>query len=210
MARMHGHALPARSALPFRLWREVPQVIVVVMGVAGAGKTTVGSALARALGWAFIDGDDMHPTANVDKMRRGEPLDDNDRMPWLEALAWLMAGMERERKDAVFACSALREVYRAKLSETSPRMLWVYLRAEPATIRTRLTARRGHFAAAYRPGHPAGPRHAPGDRRRGAGDELHDQVPARLRQRECTRVLCVYVQGPHRSEEHTSELQSLS
>jgi len=148
MARMHGHALPARSALPFRLWREVPQVIVVVMGVAGAGKTTVGSALARALGWAFIDGDDMHPTANVDKMRRGEPLDDNDRMPWLEALAWLMAGMERERKDAVFACSALREVYRAKLSETSPRMLWVYLRAEPATIRTRLTARRGHFAAA--------------------------------------------------------------
>jgi gluconokinase len=148
MARPHGHALPAYSALPFRLRREVPRMIIVVMGVAGAGKTTVGSALARALGWAFIDGDDMHPTANLDKMRRGEPLDDSDRMPWLEALARLLAGMERDRKDAVLACSALREVYRAKLSETSPRMLWVYLRAEPATIRTRLAARRGHFAAA--------------------------------------------------------------
>lgn len=118
------------------------------MGVAGAGKTTVGSALARALGWAFIDGDDMHPTASLDKMSRGEPLDDKDRMPWLESLARLIAGMERERKDAVFACSALREVYRAKLSENSPRILWVYLRAEPATIRTRLAARRGHFAGA--------------------------------------------------------------
>ena len=146
MARPRGHALPLCSTLGFRRWREGPRVIVVVMGVAGAGKTTVGSALARALGWAFIDGDDMHPTANVDKMRRGEPLDDKDRMPWLESLARLMAGMERERKDAVFACSALREVYRAMLSENSPRILWVYLRAELATIRTRLAARRGHFA----------------------------------------------------------------
>jgi gluconokinase len=118
------------------------------MGVAGAGKTTVGSALARALGWAFVDGDDMHSPANVDKMRRGEPLGDDDRMPWLESLGKIMAGIERDGKEAVFACSALRAAYRARLTENSPRIVWVYLRAEPATIRARLAARSGHFAAA--------------------------------------------------------------
>ncbi|OGO49571.1 MAG: hypothetical protein A2Z30_03905 [Chloroflexi bacterium RBG_16_64_43] len=123
-------------------------VIVVVMGVAGAGKTTVGTALAQALGWAFVDGDDMHPPANVEKMRRGEPLDDSDRLPWLESLGRLMARMDREGIDAVFACSALRAAYRARLTASSPRIVWVYLRAEPATIRMRLAARRGHFAAA--------------------------------------------------------------
>lgn len=148
MARPHGHALPPRSASPRRRGRGLPPVIIVVMGVAGAGKTTVGGAIARALGWTFVDGDDVHPPANLEKMRRGEPLDDDDRTPWLEALGKLMAGMERKGENAVFACSALREAYRAKLTESSPRMLWVYLRAEPATIRTRLAARRGHFAAA--------------------------------------------------------------
>jgi len=125
----------------------MPPVIIVVMGVAGAGKTTVGSALARALGWPFVDGDDVHPPANLEKMRRGEPLDDDDRTPWLEALGRLMAGMDGKGENAVFACSALREGYRAKLTESSPRTLWVYLRAEPAAIRARLAARRDHFAA---------------------------------------------------------------
>jgi gluconokinase len=121
-------------------------MIVIVMGVAGAGKTTVGRALARDLGWTFIDADDFHPLVNVEKMRHGEPLEEDDRAPWLEAIGRLIAGKEGKGESAVVACSSLRAAYRAKLTVKARHVLWVYLRAEPATIRARLAARRGHFA----------------------------------------------------------------
>ena len=115
-------------------------MIVVVMGVAGAGKTTVGEALAAALGWPFVEADELHPAANVDKMRRGEPLDDADRAPWLDAVAARM----RALPDAVVACSALRERYRAVL-RVRPDVRFVLIDVPRALLEARLAARRGHF-----------------------------------------------------------------
>ena len=115
-------------------------MIVVVMGVAGAGKTTVGNALARALGWPFIEADELHPQANIDKMARGEPLDDADRAPWLDAVAARM----RALPNAVVACSALRERYRERL-RVRPDVEFVLLDLPPALLEKRLAARRGHF-----------------------------------------------------------------
>ena len=115
-------------------------MIVVVMGVSGAGKTTIGQALAAALGWPFVEADDLHPPANVAKMARGEPLDDADRAPWLEAVAARMRALD----DGVVACSALRERYRDVL-RVRPDVRFVLLDVPPALLQQRLAARRGHF-----------------------------------------------------------------
>jgi len=120
-------------------------MIVILMGVSGAGKTAVGERLAARLGWAFHDGDDFHPEANVRKMAAGEPLDDEDRRPWLAAIRELLAAHEREGTDAVVACSALKETYRSYLLSGSPSARIVYLRGTPALIEERLSRRRGHF-----------------------------------------------------------------
>jgi gluconokinase len=115
-------------------------MIVVVMGVSGAGKTTVGEALARALGWPFVEADELHPAANVDKMRRGEPLDDADRAPWLAAVAARMRALD----DGVVACSALRERYRAAL-RVRPDVRFAFLDVPRDVLAERLAQRRGHF-----------------------------------------------------------------
>ena len=101
-------------------------MVVVVMGVSGAGKTTVGRLLAHQLGWPFFDADDFHPQANRDKMHRGEPLTDADRSPWLDALHDLLAGLAREHRDAVVACSALKQSYRDRLEAGLPDLRFVY------------------------------------------------------------------------------------
>ena len=88
-------------------------MIVVLMGVSGAGKTTTGEALASALGWPFRDADNLHPAANVDKMRAGIPLTDDDRAPWLDALHALLADAARAGGNVILACSALKRTYRA-------------------------------------------------------------------------------------------------
>jgi gluconokinase len=119
-------------------------VIVVVMGVSGAGKTTIGEALARELGWRFIDADDYHPPANVAKMAAGKALDDDDRWPWLDRLN----AMLRTEKHAVLACSALKEAYRQRLAEGIGRVEWVYLKGEPQLIRSRLNERRHRYMPA--------------------------------------------------------------
>ncbi len=121
-------------------------MIIVIMGVAGAGKTTVGRELARRLGWQFVDADDLHPPANREKIARGEALDDADRAPWLDALGALMAQYRQGNRDVVVACSALHQAYRDRLNTFAPGLAWVHLRLEPATARARLTQRRGHFA----------------------------------------------------------------
>jgi len=115
--------------------------IVVVMGVSGAGKTTVGEALAARLGWAFVEGDALHPAANVAKMAAGEPLTDADRAPWLAAIARRID--ELSAGGAVVTCSALKRAYRSVLAR--PGVRFVFLTGEPEVLEKRMAARRGHF-----------------------------------------------------------------
>ena len=119
-------------------------MVIILMGVSGAGKTMVGRLLASAVGYQFYDADDFHPPANVAKMRRGIPLDDTDRQPWLETLGALVRRCLAAQTDAVLACSALKEAYRRYLV-IDPHVRLVYLKAEPELIRERLLQRRGHF-----------------------------------------------------------------
>jgi gluconokinase len=118
-------------------------MIVVVMGVSGAGKTTVGRALAVALDWPFVETDDLHPTANVAKMARGEALDDHDRAPWLETVAARMGALQ----DGVVACSALRARYRDRL-RVRPDVRFVLLDVPEALLAERLARRQGHYMPA--------------------------------------------------------------
>ncbi|HEY1268182.1 MAG TPA: gluconokinase [Candidatus Binatia bacterium] len=119
-------------------------MVVIILGVAGAGKTTVGALLARELGWRFHDADTLHPAANVDKMRRGEPLGDADRAPWLAAVRAIIENALARGEHAVVACSALKESYRAIL-RAGPGVLFVYLKIDPALAKERLARRTGHF-----------------------------------------------------------------
>lgn len=116
------------------------------MGVAGAGKTTVGRLLAASLAWEFADADAFHPEANREKMSRGVPLDDADRAPWLRVLAAAIDGWLAEDRGVVLACSALKRAYRAELLRDPERMRVVYLRGSPDLLRERLERRVGHFA----------------------------------------------------------------
>jgi gluconokinase len=120
-------------------------VTIVVIGVTGAGKTTIGRLLAQRLAWDFLDADDFHPAANVDKMRRGIPLDDEDRKPWLERLRAEIAEREASRRSFVLACSALKEEYR-KMLAVGPQVKFVYLKGSKELIAERLHGRREHFA----------------------------------------------------------------
>jgi len=120
-------------------------VILVVMGVTGAGKTTVGRLLAQELGWEFEEGDDFHSAANIERMRRGIPLSDEDRQPWLERLRGEIAKHDAERRNLVLACSALRKSYRTMLT-VGAGVKFVYLKGDAERIAERLKTRRGHFA----------------------------------------------------------------
>jgi gluconokinase len=120
-------------------------LIIVVMGVAGAGKSTLGRMLARALDWTFVEGDAYHPSANRDKMARGEALDDSDRAPWLERLHRRIAEIDEQGESAVVACSALKSSYRTALAENIPDVRFVFLRGSADTIAQRIRRRRGHF-----------------------------------------------------------------
>ncbi|ORW92999.1 gluconate kinase [Mycobacterium sp. IEC1808] len=118
---------------------------VVVMGVSGSGKSTVGAALARRLGVPFIDADTLHPPANIAKMTAGEPLDDDDRRPWLERVGKWLAG---HRDGAVASCSALKRKYRDQLRAHCPEVEFLHLAGSPELIGGRLAARSGHFMPA--------------------------------------------------------------
>jgi gluconokinase len=123
-------------------------MVVVVMGPSASGKTTVGTALAAALGWEFVDADGLHPPANVEKMARGEPLDDEDRAPWLVRVAAEMRARLEAGREAVFACSALKAVYREQLRGGDERVRFVYLKVPAAMLAARLAGRQGHFMPA--------------------------------------------------------------
>lgn len=120
-------------------------MVVLVIGVAGAGKTTIGRMLAGVLGYRFRDADEFHPAANVDKMRRGERLDDHDREPWLAAMAQAIDEWLRSGTNVVLACSALKASYRRRLMRDPSRMAIVYLKVPRDVARARVSHRTGHF-----------------------------------------------------------------
>ncbi|HZH29612.1 MAG TPA: gluconokinase [Pyrinomonadaceae bacterium] len=122
-------------------------MFVVLMGVAGSGKTTIGRALAAELGWKFYDADDFHPPASVAKMARGIPLEDADRLPWLEKLGALVRDCLAQGESAALACSALKAAYRHRLM-LDERVKLVYLKGNFDLIQKRLARRRGHFMPA--------------------------------------------------------------
>src|SRR3954464_8158269 len=119
-------------------------MVIILMGVTGSGKTTIGRLLSKQLGWKYADADDFHSAANVEKMRSGIPLNDEDRRPWLETLRQLIRkGLEHD-ENIVLACSALKESYRDYLV-LDDRVHLVYLKGDYETIRKRLNERHGHY-----------------------------------------------------------------
>lgn len=122
-------------------------MIVIVMGVVGAGKTTVGKLLAQQLGWEFADADNFHPAANVEKIRQGIGLTDADRAPWLQRLRDAIEQWIAAKRDVVLACSALKRMYRKELA-AGPEVRFVYLKGSAELIAQRLQSRHGHFANA--------------------------------------------------------------
>jgi carbohydrate kinase (thermoresistant glucokinase family) len=119
-------------------------MVLIILGVSGTGKTTVGELLARELGWHFYEADDFHSPTNIEKMRRGVPLTDDDRWPWLENLRELIKRCVAANENAVLACSALKRVYRKHL-RVSAEVKLVFLRGDYALVAEQLRHRRGHF-----------------------------------------------------------------
>ncbi|AWN46336.1 gluconate kinase [Methylobacterium terrae] len=122
-----------------------PPAVIVVMGVSGSGKSTVASLLAGRLGWEFEDGDDFHPAANVEKMQAGTPLTDEDRWPWLAAIAAWIDTLRAEGRHGVVTCSGLKRAYRDILAGDRPDVRLVYLKGDRELIGRRMAARHGHF-----------------------------------------------------------------
>ena len=124
------------------------RMVIILMGVSGAGKTTVGKLLANDLGWTFYEGDDFHPRSNVVKMAQGIALTDDDRWPWLDELHKLIDGLVASGQNAVVACSALREGYRQHLRRGDTEVVFVYLKGDYQLIRSRIAERHDHFMKA--------------------------------------------------------------
>ncbi|WP_067483186.1 gluconokinase [Actinomadura hibisca] len=124
---------------------QKPPLVVVVTGVSGSGKTTVGELLAERLGWEYAEADDFHPPANITKMRAGTPLTDADRRPWLHAIGAWIDGRLAAGAPGVVTCSALKRSYRDLLTGGRERVLLVYLDGDKELIARRISARSGHF-----------------------------------------------------------------
>ncbi|MGA7932930.1 MAG: gluconokinase [Kovacikia sp.] len=122
--------------------------IILITGVSGSGKTTIGERLAEALGWQFWDGDDFHPVQNIEKMRRGIPLTDRDRAPWLLAMQRAIHSWIETHTPVVMACSALKSSYRQILYQPSDPVYLIYLKGSFELIQQRLNQRQGHYMKA--------------------------------------------------------------
>jgi len=121
---------------------------LIVMGVSGTGKSTLARALAEELQWEFLEGDDYHPKANIEKMRRGEALTDEDRWPWLNAMHEIIVDKQHQKQPVVVTCSALKKSYREKLVRSLEGIEFVYLCGDPETILARMRQRKNHFMPA--------------------------------------------------------------
>ena len=121
-------------------------MVIIIMGVEGTGKTTIGKMLAEKLGWKFYDADDYHPVANIEKMRNGIPLDDEERRPWLNEIRNLINSSLNGNEPSIIACSALKNSYREFLKQNKEQIIFVYLKGDKNTISKRLASRKGHFA----------------------------------------------------------------
>jgi len=118
---------------------------IVVMGVSGSGKSTIGQALAGELGVPFVEGDELHPPRNVALMAAGTPLTDDDRSDWLQSLADTLAQAAAQGQGVVISCSALKRSYRERLRAGAPDLRWIYLHGSPALLAERLHARADHY-----------------------------------------------------------------
>ncbi|MCG8653057.1 MAG: gluconokinase, partial [Pirellulales bacterium] len=118
-------------------------MVLILIGVAGSGKTTVGKLLAKRLGWSFFDADDFHPKSNIEKMSRGISLTDEDRWPWLLSIRDFI---DERDEEMVFACSALKKSYRDFLRQSAKHLEFIYLKGSKEVILHRLEDRKGHFA----------------------------------------------------------------
>jgi gluconokinase len=123
-------------------------LVIVLMGVAGCGKSTTGESLSRALGWPFRDADSFHPAANIEKMSRGLPLDDGDRAPWLAAIADWIDERRARQEPGIVSCSALKRAYRQRIIGARDDVRLVYLKGDRELIGRRLKARKHHFMPA--------------------------------------------------------------
>jgi gluconokinase len=122
----------------------MPQAIIL-MGVSGSGKTSVGLRLSEILGWQFFDGDDLHPAENITKMSQGIPLDDHDRKTWLASLHDLIVQYLCEGNSIVLACSALKQAYREQLRDNNPELIFVYLKGSYELVFDRMQNRKHHY-----------------------------------------------------------------
>lgn len=123
-------------------------MIVILMGVSGVGKTTIGQVLSDKLGWALFDADEFHSPASIEKMRNGIPLEDADRWPWLDRMNAMLVEKEGPAESLLLACSALKQVYRDRLAKGAVDLRWIYLKGSIDLIRERLEARKGHYMKA--------------------------------------------------------------
>ena len=119
--------------------------ILIVMGVSGSGKSTVAALLAERLDWALLEGDALHPPANIEKMKHGIPLGDADRVPWLQAIEAAMDRWRGQGISGVLTCSALKRAYRDQLARSRPAVRFIYLKGDKDLIARRVAQRRGHF-----------------------------------------------------------------
>ena len=123
-------------------------MIVILMGVAGSGKTTIGTLLSEAVGWKFFDGDDFHPEENIERMRRGIALTDKDRGIWLDRLHDLIRGLNDRGEYAILAFSALRKAYRERVADGVDGLRFLYLKGDPTLLEQRIRDRKGHYFGA--------------------------------------------------------------
>jgi gluconokinase len=124
---------------------QYPATHLVVMGVAGSGKSTIAKALSGQLGWALAEADEFHPQSNIEKMSQGIPLQDEDRWPWLQEIQNWMTAQARAGKSTVLTCSALKQSYRRLLARAEGRVLFLHLHGEADLIGQRMQGREGHF-----------------------------------------------------------------
>jgi gluconokinase len=124
---------------------NISKMILVVMGVSGSGKSTIARLLSRVLDWPMREGDELHPPANIEKMRHGIPLDDDDRRPWLEAIAQVIDTWRQRDQAGIITCSALKGRYRDGLAAGRREVCFIYLQGSKELIQMRLASRSGHF-----------------------------------------------------------------